>query len=84
MSTIATATRPMLPNTPNGMVDLPAHEFNAAGVCVHCRYDRVHDQSWESYDAYVDYFWESVWEGERGHKPQGRELYEWLEASCGA
>lgn len=83
MSTTITDSRPLLPNTPRGMVDLPAHEFNEAGVCKYCRYNRANEGGWASYDDYVDDFWATIYEGEPGHKPQGRELFEWLEASCG-
>lgn len=83
MSTTITDTRPMLPNTPEGMVDLPAHEFNAEGVCKYCRYDRAHSIGYGDYDEYVDEFWANIYEGERGHRPMERDLFEWIENSCG-
>lgn len=60
-------------------VHLPLHLFEVkTHRCLYCG-----DQPlWDSYEEYVDWFYEYEHEGERDHAPEGRDDWEYTSAAC--
>lgn len=64
---------------PEGYVALPLHEVTAAGLCRHC--DDL-PGPFANYAEYVEHFWAYEYEGDRGHAPGSRAVFDYVAHSC--
>lgn len=59
--------------------DLPAHVMNiTTHACIFCGDAPI----WDSYEAYVTYFYTFEYEGEAGHAPTEQDEWEFLAMTC--
>jgi len=71
---------PILAQVPEGYAELPAHERDEFGICLHCG-DDLH-AGFETYSAYLYNWWTEEFEGDPNHSPMEPEEWEYIHTSC--